>query len=256
MSFKLARNVFKCCAARPAPSLDQLRREGHQHARAALLGLEASWRRPWCPDRLGLDLADSQVSGLNGEARLRFLALLRRRQPGRWQACSEGRQAGGTTEGVRAEIERRRRAGGGGTGRARRGARTPSWTLRPDWRGRSRMLAGVAGADGPAHRMMAAVDAAVENCRILVSARPPRAGSARQLQRRLHACGTTGGPRSCWQGPRRRRWGRYSPELRPRECPAARRQRLPEEGPPGRGLQAQCRAAQDDCCKGMTPNCR
>jgi hypothetical protein len=198
MSFKLARNVFEVLrGSARTKSLDQLRREGHQHVPVLRFSDLEALMAAAVDDtltRLGLDLADNQVSGLNDEARLRFLALLRERQQLKDTLAGlqrEGAKLEGTTEGVRAEIERAQAelveeehvAPAEGTD-------TELEALRARLQEAiTTMLAGVAGADPdlPA-RMMAAVDAAVENYRILVAARSRREQEARveQLQRRLH----------------------------------------------------------------------
>jgi hypothetical protein len=196
MSFKLARNVFEVLrGSARTKSLDQLRREGHQHVPVLRFSDLEALMAAAVDDtltRLGLDLADNQVSGLNDEARLRFLALLRERQQLKDTLANlqrEGAKLEGTTEGVRAEIERAQAelveeeavAPAEGTDIELDALRSK---LRETI---TAMLAGVGDADLP-NRMMDAVDAAVENYRILVAARSRREQEARveQLQRRLH----------------------------------------------------------------------
>ena len=198
MSFKLARNVFEVLrGSARTKSLDQLRREGHQHVPVLRFSDLEALMAAAVDDtltRLGLELSDAQTTGLNDEARLRFLALLRERQQLKDPLANlqrEGAKLEGTTEGVRAEIERAQAelveeeehvAPAEGTD-------TELDALRARLRESiTAMLATVPGADPDLPtRMMEAVDAAVENYRILVAARSRREQEARveQLQRRL-----------------------------------------------------------------------
>lgn len=196
MSFRLARDVFEVLrGSARTKSLDQLRREGHRNVPVlkfseleALLGatVEDALKR------FGLELSEQQVQGLNEEARLRFLALLRERQTLR--DTLEGLQRQGdkleaTTEGVRAEIERTE-----SELVEEQGEPTGADAELEEFRNRLRrsldaVIASVPGADPAlAARLAAAVDDAIENYRILIAARTRREQEARveQLQRRLH----------------------------------------------------------------------
>ena len=195
MSFRLARDVFEVLrGSARTKSLEQLRREGHRNVPVLKFSeLEAllSATVEDALQRLGLDLSENQVQGLNEEARMRFLALLRERQTLR--ETLEGLQRQGdrlevTAEGVRAEIERAETEL-----HAQQSEPGGSDAELEQFRARLRQsldaaLAGVAGA-GPelSARLAAIVDEAVENYRILVAARSRREQEARvqQLERRL-----------------------------------------------------------------------
>ena len=196
MSFRLARDVFEVLrGSARTKSLDQLRREGHRNVPVlkfseleALLGatVEDALKR------LGLELSEHQVQGLNEEARLRFLALLRERQ--QLQDTLENLQRQGdklevTTEGVRAEIERAE-----SELVEQQAEPTGHDEELEDFRRRLRqsldaLLTGASGVDADlSARVAAAVDEAIENYRILVAAHARRSQEARveQLERRLH----------------------------------------------------------------------
>src|SRR4249920_7680 len=108
MSFRLARDVFEVLrGSARTKSLDQLRREGHNNVPVLKFSELEALLSATVEDalkRLGLELSDHHVQGLNEEARLRFLALLRERQT--LQDTLEGLQRQGdkleaTAEGVR-----------------------------------------------------------------------------------------------------------------------------------------------------------
>jgi len=194
MSFRLARDVFEVLrGSARTKSLEQLRREGHRNVPVLKFSeLEAllSATVEDALQRLGLDLSEHQVQGLNEEARMRFLALLRERQTLR--DTLEGLQRQGdkleaTAEGVRAEIERAETEL-----HAQQSGPDSSDAELEQFRARLRQsltaaLAGVAGAPELSARLAAIVDEAVENYRILVAARARREQEARvqQLERRL-----------------------------------------------------------------------
>ncbi len=197
MTFRLARNVFEVLrgSARPR-SLERLRREGHRNVPVLKFSdLEAllSASVEDTLTRLGLDLGDKSLQGLNEEARLRFLALLKEREELRLTLESlrtQGDRLEATTEGVRAEIQR---------AESELEQQRSAATSLPDadlqaFRARLRaglelVLAGLSDADPelPA-RALAAVDAEVENYRILLAARvrQEQAAHTEQLERRLH----------------------------------------------------------------------
>jgi hypothetical protein len=196
MSFRLARNVFELLRGTARPqTLDRLRREGHKRVPVLRFSeLEALMQASVADTltRLGLELSDEKVQGLNDEARLRFLALLTERAELKETLAGLQRQGDrleASTEGVRAEIERAE------TELAVQEEETPEAT--PDEelnafhaRLRTELTAVLSGPGldpGLTERALAAVDTAVENYRILVTSRVRREAEARieQLHRRL-----------------------------------------------------------------------
>jgi hypothetical protein len=197
MSFKLARNVFEVLrGSARTKSLEQLRREGHQHVPVLRFSDLEALMAAAVDDtltRLGLELSDHQIAGLNDESRLRFLALLRERQQLKDTLDSLQRQGDKlevTTEGVRAEIERAQAE------LVEEETLPAPMSVDEDvevLRAKLREVLGVvlqdaarADPDLPT-RVMAAVDTAVENYRILVAAkaRTEQEGRVEQLNRRL-----------------------------------------------------------------------
>ncbi len=196
MSFKLARNVFEVLrGSARTKSLDQLRREGHRNVPVLRFSDLEALMAAAVDDtlmRLGVELSDQQVSGLNDEARLRFLALLKERAELKETLAGLERQGAkleATTEGVQAEIERAEseleveQAPAAAPDEELTGLRAK---LHEDL---TRLLGGVPGVDAALLAgLLASVDEAVENYRILVAARARREQEARveQLNRRLH----------------------------------------------------------------------
>lgn len=195
MSFKLARNVFEVLrSSARTKSLDQLRREGHRHVPVLKYSDLEKLMATAVDDtlaRLGLELSEQQVSGLNEEARLRFLVLLKERAELKETLAGLQRQGDrleATSEGVKAEIERTE-SELADQEQAPAPADEELLALRArlheDLR---RILSGQGLEPALAERAVAAVDEAIENYRILVAARARREQEARveQLHRRLH----------------------------------------------------------------------
>lgn len=197
MTFRLARNVFELLRGTARPrSLEGLRREGRRNVPVLKFSELEALLQASVDDtlqRLGLELGDKPMQGLNEEARLRFLALLKEREDLR-QALEALRRQGdrleASAEGVRAEIERaedelaaRRAAAPSGADEDIEAFRTRLRT------GLAGALEGVPGADAAtAARLLAAVDAEVEAWRIRMTsrARHEQAAHVEQLERRLH----------------------------------------------------------------------